>query len=49
LPTIRLNTASFKGRYGPVKKPVLTLNGKVPMEGEPDDSGNPFDDEVPFK
>jgi hypothetical protein len=48
LPSIRLNTASFKGKFGPVKKPVLTLNGKVPMEGEPDESDNVFDDEIPM-
>jgi hypothetical protein len=47
-PVVRLNTASFKGRFGSVKKPVLTIIGKVANEADGDD-GNPFDDEIPFK
>jgi hypothetical protein len=46
-PLVRLCTTSFKGKFGMVKKPLLSIIGKVPMEGE--DDGNPFDDEIPFK
>jgi hypothetical protein len=49
LPVVRLDVATFKGRYGMQKKPVLTLVGKVPMEGDDADDGDPFDDENPFK
>jgi hypothetical protein len=46
-PLVRLCITSFKSKFGMVKKPLLSIIGKVPMEGE--DDGNPFDDEVPFK
>jgi hypothetical protein len=46
-PLVRLCVGSFKSRYGPVKKPLLSIIGKVPMESG--DDGNPFDDEIPFK
>jgi hypothetical protein len=46
-PIIRLNTASFKGKFGPVKKPVLTITGKLQIDtGGAEDA---FDDEIPFK
>jgi hypothetical protein len=46
-PAIRLRVSSYTGKYGAVKKPLLSIVGKVPIETETD--GNPFDDEVPFK
>ena len=46
-PLLRLCVTSYKGKFGAVKKPLLSIIGKVPMEG--DDNGNPFDDEIPFK
>ena len=46
-PLVRLCITSFKSKFGMVKKPLLSIIGKVPMEG--DDDSNPFDDEVPFK
>jgi hypothetical protein len=44
-PIVRLNIGSFKGRFGVVKKPVVSIVGKVPIEA--DSEGAPFDDEVP--
>jgi hypothetical protein len=45
-PIVRLNIGSFKGRFGTVKKPILSIVGKVAIEGEPE--GHPLDDEIPF-
>jgi hypothetical protein len=45
-PSVRLNTATFKGKFGPVKKPVLTLNGKVAIENGAETDA--LDDEIPF-
>jgi hypothetical protein len=42
-PVVKLNVGGFKSRYGMVKKPVLSIIGKVPIEAE---SGP--DDEIPF-
>jgi hypothetical protein len=44
-PVVRLCIGSFKGRFGVVKKPLLSIVGKVPIEG--DAEGHPFDDEIP--
>ena len=46
-PVVRLCITSFKSKFGMVKKPLLSIIGKVPMEGQ--DDSNPFNDEVPFK
>jgi hypothetical protein len=45
-PIIRLAVGSYKGKFGTVKKPILTIIGKSPIEGGPDEG--PFDDEIPF-
>jgi hypothetical protein len=45
-PIVRLNIGSFKGRFGTVKKPVLSIVGKVAVEA--DSEAHPFDDDVPF-
>ena len=41
LPIVRLDVGSFKSKFGPVKKPVLSMVGKSPVEQEDD---LPFDD-----
>ena len=46
LPTVRLGVGSFKSRFGDVKKPVLHIVGKAPIEGG--DDPNPFNDELLF-
>jgi hypothetical protein len=48
LPVVRLNTGSFKGKFGMVKKPVLSAVGKMPMETEDAEVENLFDDKVSF-
>ena len=45
-PRIRLDTATFKSKFGPVKKPLLTITGKVESNGQAKD--NPFDDSAEF-
>jgi hypothetical protein len=45
-PIIRLAVGSYKGKFGTVKKPILTIIGKSPIDGGPDEG--PFDDEIPF-
>jgi hypothetical protein len=40
LPIVRLDVGSFKSKFGPVKKPVLSMVGKSPIET--DDA--PWDD-----
>jgi hypothetical protein len=42
-PVIRLGVGSFKSRFGQIKKPVLSIVGKVPTNGEP-----PFNDNLGF-
>ena len=32
-PVIRLGVGSFKSKFGPIKKPVLSIVGKVPGNG----------------
>ena len=32
-PVVRLSIGSFKGRFGVVKKPLLSVVGKVPIDG----------------
>ena len=44
LPIVRLDVGSFKGKFGPVKKPVLSMIGKSPIEMESNE-GLPWDDE----
>jgi hypothetical protein len=46
-PVVRLCVSSYKGKFGMVKKPPLSIVGKVPL-GENNDA-NPFNDEIPFK
>jgi hypothetical protein len=48
-PVIRLGVGSFKSRFGPMKKPVLSIVGKVPS-GAPAGSGTdkPFNDALNF-
>ena len=48
-PVIRLGVASFKSRFGPMKKPVLSIVGKV-SSGPPAGSGQdkPFNDALDF-
>jgi hypothetical protein len=45
-PIVRLAVGSYKGKFGTVKKPVLTIIGKSPIDGGGDEG--PFDDEIPF-
>jgi hypothetical protein len=45
-PLVRLNIGSYKTKFGPMKKPVISIIGKVEIEGG--DEQNAFDDEVPF-
>ena len=45
-PIVRLAVGSYKGKFGTVKKPVLTIVGKSPIDGGADEG--PFDDEIPF-
>jgi hypothetical protein len=45
-PIIRLAVGSYKSKFGTVKKPVLTIVGKSPIDGGADKG--PFDDEIPF-
>jgi hypothetical protein len=42
LPIVRLDVGSFKSKFGPVKKPVLSMVGKSPVEAG---SAFDFDDE----
>jgi hypothetical protein len=44
LPIVRLDVGSFNGKFGPVKKPVLSMIGKSPIETESNE-GLPWDDE----
>jgi hypothetical protein len=48
-PVIRLGVGSFKSRFGPMKKPVLSIIGKV-SSGAPAENGKdkPFNDELGF-
>jgi hypothetical protein len=32
-PIIRLGVGSFKSKFGPIKKPVLSIVGKAPANG----------------
>src|ERR1700723_3172847 len=45
LPIVRLDVGSFKGKFGPVKKPVLSMIGKSPIETESNNNELPWDDE----
>jgi hypothetical protein len=45
LPIVRLDVGSFKGKFGPVKKPVLSMIGKSPIEPESNNNELPWDDE----
>jgi hypothetical protein len=49
-PRIRLDTASFKGKFGTVKKPLLTITGKVAANGHAPEEQEalPFNDSVNF-
>jgi hypothetical protein len=44
LPIVRLDVGSFNGKFGPVKKPVLSMIGKSPIETESNEA-LPWDDE----
>ena len=44
LPIVRLDVGSFNGKFGPVKKPVLSMIGKSRIETESNE-GQPWDDE----
>ena len=44
LPIVRLDVGSFNGKFGPVKKPVLAMIGKSPIEAESHEE-LPWDDE----
>ena len=46
-PVIRLGVGSFKSKFGPIKKPVLSIVGKVPGNGAVKDDP-PFDDPLKF-
>jgi hypothetical protein len=48
-PVIRLGVGSFKSRFGPMKKPVLSIVGKV-SSGAPPVNGKdkPSNDELGF-
>jgi hypothetical protein len=45
-PIVRLCVGGFTGRFGVVKKPVLSIVGKTPIEESSE--ALPFDDDVPF-
>lgn len=45
-PVIRLGVGSFKGKFGKVKKPVLTIVGKVANGAS--GNGAPFNDDITF-
>ena len=53
-PRVRLDVASFKSKFGPVKKPQLTITGKVETNGngrahEEDGAKDaPFNDSIEF-
>jgi len=46
-PVIRLGVGSFKSRFGQIKKPVLSIIGKVPSNGAAKDEP-PFSDSLEF-
>jgi hypothetical protein len=46
-PVIRLGVGSFKSKFGPIKKPVLSIVGKVAADGATKEQA-PFDDAVGF-
>ena len=46
-PVIRLGVGSFKSRFGQIKRPVLSIVGKVPGNGAVKDDP-PFDDPLKF-
>ena len=46
-PVIRLGVGSFKSKFGQIKKPVLSIVGKVPGNGAVKDDP-PFDDALEF-
>jgi hypothetical protein len=45
-PVIRLGVGSFKSRFGQIKKPVLSIVGKVPSSGAANEP--PFNDSLGF-
>ena len=45
-PVIRLGVGSFRGKFGKVKKPVLTIVGKVANGAS--GNGAPFNDDITF-
>ena len=51
-PVIRLGVGSFKSKFGPIKKPVLSIVGKVRASDElaraNEDDEPPFNDGVEF-
>jgi hypothetical protein len=46
-PAIRLSVGSFKSKFGAIKKPVLSIVGKVPTNGSGKDEP-PFSDSLEF-
>ena len=54
LPVIKLLSGTYQGPMGPVKKPVLSISGKVRANGHDNNNGGadseediPFDDDIP--
>jgi hypothetical protein len=48
-PIIRLGVGSFKSKFGLIKKPVLSIVGKVPSNGAPAAREEPpFNDSLGF-
>ena len=48
-PVIRLGVGSFKSKFGPIKKPVLSIIGKVPSGGAVNGKDQPpFSDSLEF-
>ena len=48
-PVIRLGVGSFKSQFGQIKKPVLSIVGKVPSNGATAArQGPPFNDSLGF-
>jgi hypothetical protein len=45
-PVVTLNVGGFKSKFGPVKKPVLTITGKVESNGH--EQAAPFNDSAEF-
>jgi len=48
LPTVKLGIGSYKSKFGAVKKPMLSLTGKSPVNGSGEAENKPFNDSLDF-